>query len=502
MKNRHSNKSEGLLSLETQSYVDLFHRARVSVIAYFILYWLMALMTPFYSDHSTLALTAGGIVTVLVGLRLALSITFTVEKFEVNPGKWKTAFNVLVLISALLWGMLNFLVLHLYGILTYAAVYSLVMTCGIVGGGVNSLAPNFKLMKKFIALLIIPAGVWGIMHGDYKTAFFMILYTVLLLSVARSTAASYVGNITSNLMIHEQKGSMEKTVEAITEDSQKLKTSSHDLSDIASTMHGTSVNMSDRLTDIEKDSGTIHLNADAISQSMEEMSESVNSVASCVGQMALSISDVSQSAGNALTVTAEAVSKATGASEKIERLSQAAREIGTVTEMINEISDQTNLLALNATIEAARAGEAGKGFTVVATEIKELARQTAAATLRIKQQVEGIQNSTTESANNISEITGVITTVNDIVMSLASSVEEQSLVSKNIVDDIENISRNMEGIRGHMVNNAELIKNIAGNLGETGIIAAKVKEGGSQAQESAEGLMVMADRLNSLVSSF
>ncbi len=78
------------------------------------------------------------------------------------------------------------------------------------------------------------------------------------------------------------------------------------------------------------------------------------------------------------------VSKSEQALQRVDELGIAANEISKVTEVITETSVQTNLLALNATIEAARAGEAGKGFAVVANEIKDLAKQTAQATLDIK----------------------------------------------------------------------------------------------------------------------
>jgi methyl-accepting chemotaxis protein len=77
--------------------------------------------------------------------------------------------------------------------------------------------------------------------------------------------------------------------------------------------------------------------------------------------------------------------------DEIEELERAAREIGSVVTMIAGIASQTNLLALNATIEAARAGEAGRGFSVVASEVKSLANQTADATRDITAQVAAIQ---------------------------------------------------------------------------------------------------------------
>lgn len=56
--------------------------------------------------------------------------------------------------------------------------------------------------------------------------------------------------------------------------------------------------------------------------------------------------------------------------------------------MLNErIAGHINLLSLNATIEAARAGDAGRGFTVVASEVKELAKQASNNSLEFRKVV-------------------------------------------------------------------------------------------------------------------
>jgi methyl-accepting chemotaxis protein len=73
--------------------------------------------------------------------------------------------------------------------------------------------------------------------------------------------------------------------------------------------------------------------------------------------------------------------------ERIERrlaaIGSSLDEVAGISGAIEAIARQTNLLALNANIEAARAGEAGRGFAVVAGEVKTLAAETRAATLRI-----------------------------------------------------------------------------------------------------------------------
>lgn len=77
---------------------------------------------------------------------------------------------------------------------------------------------------------------------------------------------------------------------------------------------------------------------------------------------------------------------------KLAILNEKASNINQVVVTIVKVADQTNLLSLNAAIEAEKAGEYGRGFSVVATEVRRLADQTAVATYDIEQMVREIQS--------------------------------------------------------------------------------------------------------------
>lgn len=129
----------------------------------------------------------------------------------------------------------------------------------------------------------------------------------------------------------------------------------------------------------------------------------------------------------------------TGMAEQITQLRQFAVEIGSVTEVITNISEQTNLLALNAAIEAARAGEAGRGFAVVADEVRNLASKTQQSTVNIQNiitqlqtQAEQVNNGMSDNLELIEQAVGQADLIKYAFEEISSSVMSISEINESV----------------------------------------------------------------------
>ena len=128
---------------------------------------------------------------------------------------------------------------------------------------------------------------------------------------------------------------------------------------------------------------------------------------------------------------------------KFEILNEKARNINSVVTTITKVADQTNLLSLNAAIEAEKAGEYGLGFSVVATEVRRLADQTAVSTLDIEQMVKEMQAAVSSGVLSMEKFT-------DQVRRSAEDINQISSQVAVIIEDVQEFTPRFENVQQGM----------------------------------------------------
>ena len=253
-----------------------------------------------------------------------------------------------------------------------------------------------------------------------------------------------------------------------------------------------------------------------LAEAAGHQADEITSASDRIGEIASSIEQVSRNSNESAEVAQRSVVIATeGAgvvrqtiqgmdqirdqiqetSKRIKRLGESSQEIGSIVELINDISEQTNILALNAAVQAASAGEAGRGFAVVADEVQRLAERTSGATRRIEGLVQAIQADTNEAVSSMEQTTSEVVSGARLAEDAGTALGEIERVSNDLNELIKNIS-------GAAQQQSSAAMDITQTMGVIRRITLQTSKGAEQTAESIGHLAQLASDLRRSVADF
>ena len=253
-----------------------------------------------------------------------------------------------------------------------------------------------------------------------------------------------------------------------------------------------------------------------LAEAAEHQAQEINSATDRMHQIAASINQVSQDSADSADVARRSVQIATNGagvvrqtiagmdsirdqiqetSKRNKRLGESSQEIGSIVELINDISEQTNILALNAAIQAASAGEAGRGFAVVADEVQRLAERSSSATKRIESLVQTIQADTNEAVSSMEQTTSEVVAGARLAEDAGTALGEIEKVSSDL-------SGLIQGISVAAQEQSSAASNITQAMSTIQSITAQTSQGASQTAESIGNLAQLAADLRRSVADF
>jgi methyl-accepting chemotaxis protein len=196
-----------------------------------------------------------------------------------------------------------------------------------------------------------------------------------------------------------------------------------------------------------------------MSNSTDKISEIAETAKNCIGSGTEVTKNLNQQTKSTIEITMDIV-------KGIEELNEQSKSIGSIINVINDISSQTNLLSLNASIEAARAGEYGRGFAVVASEIRSLAELTHLQVNDIKRIVENIQSNTKEVVKTAKKAEEVMVLQDTAVKNTTDSYLQINESVDYLMIHLNDIKVNVSNIDGARVSTLGAIENISAVLEE------------------------------------
>lgn len=238
------------------------------------------------------------------------------------------------------------------------------------------------------------------------------------------------------------------------------------------------------LDSVAREAGT---RACEVAGAAQKASRAASTVARGVADLSGAIASIAGNVSQQKELTARASERSSSGGEAVGSLAQHSDTIGEATRAIVRIAERTNLLALNAAIEAACAGPQGKGFTIVAQEVKSLARQAGEAATEIDAFLTSIRSGTMDAQTSFDGIAEVIRELDQAARAIRWDVEGQRKSADTIEDHARNTAEDIGAI-------AERSQSLAGTAETTRELASELDRAAAALLGHVEGLEISTRR--------
>ena len=190
------------VSLARQMHAELAHRSTAGAAAYVFLTTCVILTSDYRTENFTFAAAVWTGFLIIGVCRVLLSKYFD-HLYGDSPQKWARGFAIGVLATAGLWGLFASRTVMLYG-LNWTSLLVLLCTSGVASGAVTSFSPDFRLIRGYLVLTMVPlvvaTAITGGTRGYSMSFLFFVFLAFMFVEAVRGNREFWKSLINQNLL--------------------------------------------------------------------------------------------------------------------------------------------------------------------------------------------------------------------------------------------------------------------------------------------------------------